>query len=139
MQTFRPTPYFVNVIINHPDVRSTFERGEHRVYSEDVVLKPENACYAYDSGVAVFVGLGGGVYEGHIAVLKPSRGSEGLLFGRAALQRLFTERRASKLVAHVPLVLPAARFYCRRLGLVSESRDLFEETFTMENTQWAES
>ena len=137
MNTFKPTSYFVNVIINHPDVRATIERGHHRVYSDAVVQNPENAVYAYDCGVAVFIGVGQGVYEGHVAVLKPSRGSEAFLFGRNALQRLFNERRASKLVARVPLQLPAARFYCRRLGLKSESRDLFEETFSTEYDQWA--
>lgn len=139
MILFTPSATFVDAIINHPDVRNTIERGTHRLQSASVIHDPNNYVVAYEQGVAVFVGRGLDIYEGHICTLKGSRGAEALRFGKAALHRLFTERRARKVVAYVPLELPAARFYCRRLGLKSESRDLFEEHFSMENTQWAAS
>lgn len=137
METFTPTETFVDLVINHESVRSTIEQGGYRLYSANVVFNADNVVYAFESGVAVFVQVQPNVYEGHVAVLDGSRGSEALRFGRVAIARLFTERRARKLVVHVPLQLSAARFYCRRLGLKSESRDLFEETFTMEYDQWA--
>lgn len=136
MKTFTPSPTFVDAVVNHPEVRPYVEGGTARLHSADVVLNPDNYVVAWDGGVAVFIGRGQGVYEGHIATLPASRGVKALAFGKAALQRLFAERRARRLVAHVPLELPAARVYCRRLGLKSESRDLFEEHFSMEVSQW---
>lgn len=137
MEIFIPSPAFVDLVVNHESVRATIDRGDHKLASADIVRNPDNAVYGFDGGVALFVQRVPDVYVGHIAVLSGSRGSEALRFGRAALHRLFTERRASKLVAHVPIQLSPARYYCRRLGLKSESRDLFEETFTMERELWA--
>lgn len=133
MILFTPSPTFVNAVINHPQVRETVQAGLHRLDSRDVLSNEENYAVAFEGGVALFMGLPNSVYEGHIFTLPTSRGSEALRFGKAAIQRLFTERRARKLVASVPLELRAARFYCRRLGLKSESVDLFGENFSMEN------
>jgi hypothetical protein len=137
MVTFTPSPAFVDLIINHPDVRPTVQQGTDELDSEDIVTNPDNFIQAYEGGVAVFVGLGEGVFEGHIFALPASRGAEALRFGKLALQALFTKRRACRLVAQVPLQLPAARVYCRRLGLKSESRDLFYEFFSTEKASWA--
>ena len=132
METFHPTPAFVNTVINHPSVRPTAERGTHTLDSAEQLSIAANYCLAFAGGVAFFVAQGGGVYCGHIYILEGSRGRDGLLFGRLALQSLSEQRGARKLVASVPVWLPAARTYCRRLGLQSSGLDLFEEHFNME-------
>jgi hypothetical protein len=137
MILFKPSNVFVDAIINHPGCRATIQQGRYRLESAGVLSNPENVVLAYDQGVAIFEGLGRGVYQGHICTLPTSRGREALAFGRLAVTKLFHEHRAAVLTARVPMQLPAARFYCRRLGLKPEGRDLFDEIFTMECDKWA--
>lgn len=133
-----PSPAFVDAVINHPTVRGTFERGALPLRSAGLLGQPDNWAVADpDGAVALFLGRGAGVYQGHIATISGSRGAKALVFGRRALTWLFTDCGASKLEAAVPAILPAARTYCRRLGLKPEGRDLFNEYFSMEAGQWA--
>ena len=137
MITFTPSPEFVDLVINHPSVRPTVQLGANRLSSEDVVRKPGNVVVAYEGGVALFQRLGEGLYDGHIFTLEGSRGSEALAFGRLALARLAERSEGGTLRTAVPITLPAARFYCRKLGLKPEGRDLFNEYFTTEIAAWA--
>ena len=137
MILFTPSPFFFDAVINHSSVRPTTQRGSERLSSEDVLEDPANLAVAFEGGVALFRKVGVQAYDGHIFVLDGSRGSEALQFGKAALARLATRPDAIYLHTGVPLALPAARTYCRRLGLKSEGRDLFNEYFSTEIQQWA--
>jgi hypothetical protein len=125
-------PALVNAIINHPDIRGDFEQGEGRIDSEEVVSNPDNIVLAFETGVAVFIGKGRGVYEGHIAILKAGRGKAGLAHCKEALDTLFSRYKAKVVVASVPLQLRAARLLCRLLGFVSGGTDLEQEHFVLE-------
>lgn len=131
---FQPSDKFVDLVINHPDVRPTVQHGAHRLYADT-----DEAIYlAFDYGVAMFRTFGKEV-DGHIFVLPAGRGAPALAFGKAALERLTTlvPPETRRLRTGVPLQLPAARIYCRRLGLKPEGRDLFNEYFTAEIAEWA--
>ena len=136
---FRPNAYFVDLVINHPSVRPTTQQGFQYLSSEETLKKPGTFVYAFGGGVALFQHILDYTYDGHIFVLEGSRGSRALAFGHAALARLARDSDARQLRTGVPLALPAARLYCRRLGLKSESRDLFNEYFSAEVSQWAAS
>jgi hypothetical protein len=63
------------------------------------------------------------VYEGHIGILPDQRGSWGLRLGTAALNLLFGTLEAKMVVARIPVKLPAARMFVRRLGFRSNGVD----------------
>jgi len=128
-----------DAIINHPTVRPTAQGGTERLSSRG--LFANGACaYADERGAMVlFVPQGDDVWEGHVFAVAGSRGANALRLGRQALGRLFTDHRAQKLVSAVPMQLPAARMYCRRLGLRSVRCDELVEHFAMEKEQWAAS
>tara|TARA_B100000678_G_scaffold289414_1_gene299909 strand:- start:10268 stop:10675 length:408 start_codon:yes stop_codon:yes gene_type:complete len=129
---FKPSIEFFDLVINHPSVRPTAQQGTHPLSSEELLSNPENIAVAGVGGVVLFVAKGNGVYQGHIFALEASRGRQALHLGEAAIQRLKEAPGVRKLVASVPMQLPAARYYCRRLGLKPEGRDLFDEHFSME-------
>lgn len=132
---FRTTAqHFVDLIINHPDVRPTVQKGCDRLSSVDVLSDYRNICYGGEGGVAIFIWKGEGVYEGHVFLVPGCRGACGLAFGKAALRALFASGACCKVVAEVPWELPAARWYVRRLGFVSRGRDTEQpvELFQME-------
>ena len=133
MNIHKPSLDFVELVINHPDVRPTVQSGNHRIYpaADDTIY------LAFDYGVAMFRRFWD-EYDGHIFVLPAGRGAPALAFGRAALARLSTmSPPEQRLRTGVPLVLPASRIYCRRLGLKPEGRDLFNEYFSTEISRWA--
>lgn len=136
---FKASSQLVDSIVNHPTVRGTAQRGTYRLTSA-VLLESGAVAYAdYHGALALFVPMEAAlVYQGHVFAVEGSRGAAALLLGRQALHRLFTDHRAIKLVAAVPLQLPAARYYCRRLGLKLVGRDLLEEQFELEAVQWAD-
>lgn len=137
MKTFTPSHDHIDLVINHPDVRPYVQQGVGRIYS-DGYISALDLVVGYEGGVALFRYFGNGCYDGHIFTLPGSRGVEALRFGRLALARLATRKDAVWLRTGVPVVLPAARMYCRRLGLKSEGRDLFNEYFSTEIARWAE-
>lgn len=136
--TFTPSVGFVNDIINAPGVRATVEQGAYRLDASRVLEQPQNAVIGWWGGVAVFEHVERGSFEGHVFCLPGCRGAKALQFGRLALDWLFGTVGASKLTAPVPVQLPAARIYCRRLGLRPVARDLFQEYFEVEAQQWVD-
>lgn len=134
------SPTLVDLIINHPSVRPTADCCEGVLRSRELF---ERGAVAYAEeegfGCALFVPIGGDVWQGHIFIVEGGRGAAGLALGREALNCLFRGRLARKVVAAVPLALPAARFYCRRLGLKPVGRDDLVENFVLEIEQWAAS
>lgn len=118
------SPRLVDAFANAPDIRPTIEPGTGRVSTAAVVDNPENIVIAGDGGYALFRPLPeGGVYDGHIALRTGHRGAEGLAFGKAALAELFGTTEASKVVAKVPICLPAAQMYVRKLGFSADGED----------------
>jgi hypothetical protein len=128
----------VDIIINHPDVRPTVEKGDHYITSAEL-FNGENIIYGSPLGAILFVHKGGGVYEGHIAFLPQGRGKAALQACSEALDHLFREHKARKVVASIPLMLRPARFLVRRLGFASEGVDPAKsvEHFVMEAESWA--
>lgn len=124
----------LDAIINHPSIRPTAQLGEERLHSGDLLEDESNHCYATDGGAALFISQGRGVYEGHIFCLEGSRGSAALALGRGALKAMFARPGTLKIVAAVPMQLPAARLLCRHLGFASlgPDADAVNELFTME-------
>lgn len=116
-------PKMVDLIVNHPEVRPTMEKGDHRIDSSDVVLNLRNVVFVFDVGVVLFIYAEPGVYEGHIGFLRCGRGAVAVGCGREALDRLFTDHGAQRVSAAVPLQLPGARYLCRRLGFASLGAD----------------
>lgn len=137
IETFYPTAEFINSVINAPGVRPTVQAGTDRLDAARFVREPRNAVLAYRGGVAAFEHVERGLYEGHVFCLPGQRGSQALEFGRRAVTWLFETVGADKLWVPVAIWLPAARFYCRKLGLRYAARDLFQEYFEMEAVQWA--
>lgn len=128
------TASFVDLIINHPEVRPTAQGGTERLSSLSVLSDYRNLCYAGEGGVALFIYKAPGIYEGHIFLVPGCRGACGLAFGKAALEALFADGGVHTVVAEVPWELPAARWYVRRLGFVSLGRQPEQpvELFKME-------
>lgn len=139
MELLTPTLDFVNLVINDPAVRPGVQRGTERLDCRAVYEDPSNQLIGFIGGVALFKHLGAAAFEGHVFVLPSYRGSEALAFGKAAVTWLFTGPMALRLSVPVPMVLPAARYYCRKLGLKSAGRDLFQEYFQVEAAEWAAS
>lgn len=137
MDIFIPSPGFVEDVINAPGVRGSVQRGQYRLEASSFLDEPRNAAIGWWGGVMVFEHVERGSYEGHVFCLPGHRGALALQFGRLGVSWLFDVVGAERLVAPVPIELPAARFYCRKLGLRASYRDLFQEYFTMEAQQWA--
>lgn len=132
-----PSVKLAESILNHPSVRPFVLAGHRgKIDAEQLVQLPNVAVANTEGGLVLFAPLGAGVYDGHIFCVAGSRGAAALRLGKVALQRIFADHRASKVVASVPLALPAARYLCRRLGLVAVSQDLFNEYFEVEAVQW---
>lgn len=127
----------VDRIINHATVRLTAQGGLYHLDSRPVFQRG-GVAYGNEDACAIFLPISGGVWEGHIFCKRGQRGAAALKLGKLALGRLFTDHRASKLVAAVPLLLPQARVYCRRLGLRSVEVTKYEERFELEVSRWAE-
>jgi hypothetical protein len=132
------TPILVDIILNHPDVRPTMEKGDHAI-SVEPLLDGKNVAYANDSTVVLFLNKGAGRYEGHIASMPHGRGAATLKAGKEALDRLFTDHRAAAVEAAIPLELREARMLVRRLGFASLGirKDKPVEDFIMEAASWA--
>lgn len=128
------THLLADLILNHPDVRPTMEKGDHAITVKNILADPANVVYANAEGVVVFIHKGGGVYEGHMAFLPHGRGAAALKAVKIALDRLFTEHKARAVTAGVPLQLRASRFLVRRLGFASKGirEDGLVENFIME-------
>lgn len=132
-----PTIEFVDSIINHPSVRPTAQEGDYKLSAAKAFANGARAVVC-QTGVILFMPIGWGTWEGHIFMLEASRGATALAFGRQALSRFFAYPDASRLRAAVPLQLPAARMYCRRLGLRAVAKDPLYERFELEAAEWAE-
>lgn len=130
-------PAILEAIINDPSVRPTAQGGDYYLTSVELLNKAENLCYTGNGGAVLFVAIGQGVYQGHIFCVEGSRGAQALLLARHALQVLFDVHRAVKLVADVPMALPAARLLCRRAGMAALRRDNIVEHFELEFETWA--
>lgn len=137
MGLFVPSTGFVNAVINAPGVRGTVQQGQHRLDASRFLSEPRNAVIGWAGGLAAFEHVERGLYEGHVFALPGYRGAAALTFGKQAVSWLFAKVGADRLVAPVPIQLPAARIYCRRLGLRPSGRDLFQEYFEVEACQWA--
>ena len=134
---FTPSHKFVDMVINHPAVRPTVQRGTERLSSEAVLNRPGTLAVGGACGVALFQRYND-TWDAHIFVLPSGRGAAAVAFGKRALERLAIHTGGSgNIHTGVPIVLPQARFYCRRLGLKPEGRDLFNEYFTTEILSWA--
>lgn len=112
-------PRMVEIIVNHPDCRETFHPGEEYLTAYDVCANMDNVLYAFDAGLIMFVAKGDGIYEAHIACIKQGRGKVALEASRFALDRLFADHKARKVIAVVPLQLRGARYLVRTLGFTS--------------------
>ena len=126
---------FVDYVINHPEVRPTAQPGTTtRLTSLEVLTDHRNRCYGGNAGVVLFIGLQDDVYDGHVFLLPEGRGAGGLAFGKSALRALFADVPVRNVVCRVPWELPAARWYVRRLGFVSQGRrpEQSVELFEME-------
>ena len=135
---FTPSITFANAVLNHPAVRPTAECGVYRINAEAVLLTPGTVAVAFNFGLAVFVKHPNEEYDGHIFILPEGRGALAIRFGKLALAALASSVAGNpRLHTGVPLVLPAARWYCKRLGLKPVGRDLFNEYFTTEIQSWA--
>lgn len=128
--------HLLDLMINHPSVRPTIEAGIDRLSSENFLGDHRNVCLAGTGAAALFQYQAPGVYKGHILAIDGSRGALGLAFGRAALRTLHRSHGARLVVAAVPMQLPAARWYVRKLGFVSQGVDSsgLQELFDMEMT-----
>ena len=133
----RPSLTWIDAVINHPSVRSAIEQGTHRLTAESLLASGARV-FGEQGAVIVLVPLGQGVYQGHVAAIDGSRGAVALQLGASVLRTVFNAGEAVKVVAEVPLQLPAARLYCRRLKFSSIGQDLFQEYFEVEAAQWAD-
>lgn len=130
--------FLVDLMINHPSVRSTFHGdGDYPLVSAKVLSDDRNVCLAGEGGLALFVWQGPARYEGHIAQVNGHRGGKALAFGRAALSALPTHTEVATVTALVPCPLRGARWYVRRLGFISKglescSNGILAERFEME-------
>lgn len=136
MELFKPSARFVDLVINHPSVRPAMAPGDRPLYSAARLQDPNLHVIAFAGGLAMYTAHGTEL-TGHICCIEGSRGAGALTFGRKALVWAFRDLGASKITAPVTHNLPAAKLYCRRLGLRSESVDLFQEYFSMEAQSWA--
>lgn len=136
-ELFIPSLEFVDRVINDPAVRPTVEPGLHRLDARRAYDSSNNQLIAFEGGVALFMRMQAAEFEGHVFCLPGHRGARALIFGKAAVTWLFTGPMASRLFVPVPFGLPAARLYCRRLGLKPMGRDLFQEYFATEAVEWA--
>lgn len=117
-------PEVLDAILNDPSVRPTIEtKVRGRIDSTPLVCCPSNIIIVGEAGAAIFAGLGCGAYVGHIAVLERHRGRPGFDLGRGALAMLFGAYGAARCQCGIPLILPQAILYVRRLGFVSIGRD----------------
>lgn len=133
--------YLADIIMNHPDVRPTIHDGDWRGTVERHVADPANAIYANATGCVAFIYSGNGVYSGHVAFLPEGRGCKAIKDCTDALEQLFWDHGARRVIAEIPLELRAARFLVRRLGFVSRGRDRSKsvEHFKLEAKQWVKS
>lgn len=137
MDIYSPSVEQVNMLINQPGMRPLgVPRWVTRLDAAPVLSDSRNMALAYAGGCALFEHLGRGSYEGHIFALPTYRGRQAVEFGRAAINWLFSRVNADSLLAMVPNQLPQARIYCKRLGMESRGRDLFQEHFQAEARQW---
>lgn len=109
----------VNAIANHPSVRSTIEKGDHRIDSSLLLADLDNVVMADANGLVIFIPQGQGVYAIHAGFLPHGRGKVMIQSVRSAIEAIFGRFGAHKIVAAVPLQLRAARMACRLLGFSS--------------------
>lgn len=128
-----------NALFNHPDIRPTLEKGDHRLYAEDIVRDPRNVLFANEHGAVMFLGRSSGVYDLHGGFLRAYRGKVALADTSVALDRLFKGHNAKRVNVRVPYVLRPARIFVRKLGFTSLGLDPVKpiEHFTMEAEKWA--
>lgn len=128
-----------DIVLNHPDVRPTMEKGDHYISNEVIVSLPRNVVLANDWMVAVFLYKAEGIYLGHIGVMPQARGKVAVEGGKSALDRLFREFGARRVEARIPLQLRQARFYVKKVGFVSDGIDAdgVYENFSVEAERWA--
>lgn len=126
--------HLINLMINHDDIRGTIQGGTEWLDATDLLLDSRNVCLAGTGGAALFMWQAPGVYKGHIWLLRGARGVGGFAFGQTALAVMFGQHGAVRIVAAVPLQLPAARVYVRRLGFLSSgvSPNGLDELFELE-------
>ena len=132
-------PLLANLIVNHPDVRPTMEKGEHFLDSTEIVSNPENVVFADEHTVIIFIGKGEGRFGIHLASMPEGRGAAVLKALRSALDRLFRDHGAVAVEAAIPLQLREVGFLARRLGFRSLgiAEDKPVEMFIMEAESWA--
>lgn len=124
MMAFRTySSELVDAIVNHPSVRPTIEMDSYRINSAPLVNDPHNVFVAGNGLVAMFIGQGAGAYLGHFAAIDCRRGRTALRFGQAALSILFEDCGGLLCRAQVPLQLPQAVWFVKRLGFTSLGAD----------------
>lgn len=136
MTTFRPSPAFVNFVVNHPTVRATTAEGRYIVDTAPVVEDDANVVLATVGGVCIFRQATPQIYEGHIYCVAGHRGRRALELVHGALNAVFERPAASIAVAFAPLHLPAVAVLCRRAGFVCKGRDLLDERYELEVSKW---
>lgn len=122
-----------NLVLNHPTVRPTLE-GTEPLDATYAIADADNVFIAGEFALAHFIQEEPGRYAGHIAVIEDRRGRSALLFGKAALAKLFGTYEARSVRAAVPEKLRGARAYVRMLGFTSNGVDPVRkmEDFMME-------
>lgn len=133
---FVPDAAFVNAVLNHEAVRPTAQAGAYKLDAAQFLREPRNTAVACVGRVMLLEHVERGSYAAHVFCLPGQRGAAALAFGRAAITWLFDIVSADRLLAAAPIQLPAVGVYCRRLGLRSAARDLFQEYFEMEAQKW---
>lgn len=137
MDLFTPSGRFVEAVLNHPAVRFRVQQGTGRLSPNNL---PHDCVWrAFCGGFALFLPFAPDQYEGHVAIVPEYWGAPALAFGKRAVTDLFIKYGGRRLEVPVPVQLPAAKTYCRRLGLKPEGRDLFQHYFSMEAQSWAAS
>jgi hypothetical protein len=132
-------PQLPDIVLNHPDVRPTVEKGAGYISIADHIRDPRNVVFAWPYGFVLFIYKAEGEYEGHVAFLPHGRGATALAAVRSAIDRLFADHGCRVIRAAVPQVLPQVGFLVRRLGFAFEGADPEKpvDHFVMEAEKWA--
>tara|TARA_R110000772_G_C13214220_1_gene431226 strand:- start:158 stop:601 length:444 start_codon:yes stop_codon:yes gene_type:complete len=110
------TANHINNLVNHPDIRPTAGGdGVSRVdfspvFNQIVALEDKGGAW-------LFMDEGDDIYEGHYMFLKKYRGKKALEFGREALDYMFNELGAKRIIGRQPVENKLASVYNTALGI----------------------
>lgn len=114
----RPQPSqlsLLEALVNRPHVLASVAPGFDGLDMSAFFESPFNICLGDAHGMALFVHIGDGVYEGHY-VLPDLPGILRMRRARVYLRRMFTTHRAKAIVGVVPVDNSPARTVTRALG-----------------------